>query len=165
MQIGVVGNDTRATPQALKTAYEVGKEIGKRKHILICGGRGGVMERASKGAEEEGGITVGILPSADGSDANPHLTVKIKTGMGFGRNTIVALSSDVLIVIGGGSGTLCELAYAWQAGKPIIAMKGTGGYADEYAGKRVDDKRKDSILCAKTPKEALDLAQKAVFHL
>lgn len=161
MQIGVIGYDSTFSEIALKNAYEVGKEIAKKGHILVCGGRGGVMEQACKGASEEGGTVVGILPSDDGSDANPYLNIHIRTGMGFGRNSLVALSSDVIIVIGGGSGTLSEICFAWQAGKKIIALKNTGGFAAEYAGKSLDNRRKDRIIPAKTPAEAVTLAEKS----
>lgn len=161
MQIGVIGHDSRASEKALSCAYEAGKEIARQGHVLICGGRGGIMEQACRGCSEEGGTGVGILPSADGSDANPHVKIQIRTGMGFGRNSLVALSSDVLIVIGGGSGTLCEICFAWQTGKKIIALEGTGGVADQYAGKSLDGKRTDKIIPAKSAEEAVALALKS----
>ena len=81
--------------------------------------------------------------------------------MGFGRNHLVSLSSDVLIVIGGGSGTLSEMCFAWQTGKRIIAVKDTGGVADEYAGKSLDGKRTDTIIPTKDATEAVALAEKS----
>jgi uncharacterized protein (TIGR00725 family) len=119
------------------------------------------MEQACKGASEEEGTVVGILPSSDGSDANPYLGIQIRTGMGFGRNHLVALSSDVLIIIGGGCGTLSEMCFGWQSGKKIIAIEQTGGIADQYAGKALDQKRTDTIISAKGAEEAVTLAEKS----
>ena len=104
-------------------AYELGRELGKRKVVVINGGRTGVMEAVSKGVREEGGISVGILTTYDGSDANPYVTIKVNTGMNWNRNPIVVASGEVIIAIGGAWGTLSELAYAKILDKRIIGYR------------------------------------------
>ncbi len=120
--IGVIGG--RRTEKALlKQAEEVGSLIAKKGAILICGGLTGVMEAVSKGAKNEGGLTVGILPHNDTKEANPYIDVPIATGLGIARNFIIARASDVLIAIGGEYGTLSEIAYALQMGKSVVGIK------------------------------------------
>lgn len=107
----------------LKEAEEVGKLIALRGAILICGGLIGVMESASKGAKSQGGITVGILPQNDTKEANPYIDIPIATGLGMGRNVIIARSADALIAVGGEYGTLSEIAFALQMDKPVVGIK------------------------------------------
>lgn len=104
-------------------AYHLGKELGKRNVVVINGGRTGIMEAVSRGVREEGGISIGIMPTYDGSDANPYLTIKINTGMNWNRNPIVVASGEVVIAIGGAWGTLSELAYAKILEKKIIGYR------------------------------------------
>lgn len=120
--IGVIGG--RRTEKALlKEAEVVGSLIAKRGAILICGGLTGVMEAVSKGAKNEGGLTVGILPYNDTREANPYIDVPIATGLGIARNFILARAADVLIAIGGEYGTLSEIAFALQMGKSVVGIK------------------------------------------
>lgn len=120
--IGVIGG--RRTEKALlKEAEVVGSLIAKRGAILICGGLTGVMEAVSKGAKNEGGLTVGILPYNDTKEANPYIDVPIATGLGIARNFILARAADVLIAIGGEYGTLSEIAFALQMGKSVVGIK------------------------------------------
>lgn len=121
-RIGVIGGydvDSRI----YRIAYEVGKEIAKNGCILVCGGLGGVMEAASRGAKENGGITVGILPGVRAEDANPYIDLPIPTGISYARNMIVVLSSDILIAIDGKYGTLSEISYANIFGKKVIGIE------------------------------------------
>jgi uncharacterized protein (TIGR00725 family) len=134
MMIAVIGGD--ASPgDALEQAETVGREIGRRGHTLVCGGRGGVMEAACRGARAEGGHTVGILPGLDRADVNSHVEFPIVTNMGAARNTIVVLSADAVIAIDGAYGTLSEIAMALIHGRPVVGL-GTwrlerpGGVAD-----------------------------------
>jgi uncharacterized protein (TIGR00725 family) len=106
-----------------KIARQVGRLIAKAGAILICGGRGGVMEAACQGAVEEKGLTVGILPSDNINEANRFVKIPIATGMGIGRNVIIANTAQALIAISGQYGTLSEIAFALQMGKPVIALK------------------------------------------
>ncbi len=122
IHIGVIGAG-ECSPEAEKLAEEVGREIARNKAILVCGGLGGVMEASSRGAKQEGGITVGILPGISLSDANPFIDIPIVTGMSHARNVVVVRSSDALIAIEGGYGTLSEIAIALKLGKPVIGLR------------------------------------------
>jgi uncharacterized protein (TIGR00725 family) len=103
-------------------AAEVGRLIAERGAVLVCGGRGGAMEAACRGAKEVGGLTVGILPGPDRSEANPFVDVVLPTGLGDARNALVVGAADVVIAIGGGYGTLSEIALALKAGKRVIGL-------------------------------------------
>ena len=121
MQIGVIGA-SRCSPEIAELAEEVGREIGKRGAVLICGGLGGVMEFASKGVKEAGGLTIGILPGRSREKANRYIDVPIVTGMGHARNVIIAHSSDSIIAISGEHGTLSEIAIGLKLKKTIIGL-------------------------------------------
>ncbi|HID40135.1 MAG TPA: TIGR00725 family protein [Calditrichaeota bacterium] len=120
--IGVIGAGT-CNQNIYLTAYEVGKEIGKRGYGLICGGMGGVMEASAKGCQENGGLTIGIIPHKNKEEANPYLDIVIPTGMGIMRNLLIVRSAAVLIAIDGRYGTLSEIAFALQIGKPVIGLQ------------------------------------------
>lgn len=107
----------------LREAEKVGKLIAGKKAILICGGLGGVMEAVSKGAKSEAGLTIGILPHDHKRGANDYIDVPIATGLGIGRNVIIARTADALIAVGGEYGTLSEIAFALQMGKPVVGIK------------------------------------------
>jgi uncharacterized protein (TIGR00725 family) len=130
------------------TAYVIGAFIANNNWVLITGGRTGVMEAASKGAHDSGGIVVGILPFDTFNDANSYCDIVIPTGIGFARNSINVLSADVVISIGGKSGTLSELSYAWQYGKPIISCVFTGGWSQRIAEEPIDDRQNGGALYA-----------------
>ncbi len=106
------------------TAREVGRLLAEAGAAVINGGYGGVMEAASAGASEAGGLVIGILQGTDRSEGNPYLTVGIATGMGKGRNTIIAIACDAMIAIDGGYGTLSEVAQALNHGRPVVALGG-----------------------------------------
>jgi uncharacterized protein (TIGR00725 family) len=119
--ISVIGAGN-ADENTLRIAEEVGKFIAKRNAILICGGLGGVMEAAARGAKSEDGITVGILPQSHREDANPYIDIPVATGFGEGRNVIIIRSADALIAVGGEYGTLSEIALGLKTGKPVIGI-------------------------------------------
>ncbi len=121
-QIGVIGAGS-CSPETAALAEEVGAEIALREGVLVCGGLGGVMEAAARGAKQAGGITVGILPGNRFSDANPFIDIPIVTDLGHARNALVVHSSQALIAITGGYGTLSEIALALKLGKPVIGIK------------------------------------------
>ncbi|MDP6459203.1 MAG: TIGR00725 family protein, partial [Candidatus Hydrothermarchaeota archaeon] len=122
IQIGVVGGgDVDDETQAL--AGEVGREIARSGNILLCGGLSGVMEASAKGAKEEGGLTVAILPGTSKEEASPYMDVKIVTAMSHARNAIIARSADALIAVDGELGTLSEIALALKIDKPVIVLK------------------------------------------
>jgi uncharacterized protein (TIGR00725 family) len=120
--IAVIGG--RKADKALRTEAEaVGRLIARRGGILVCGGLHGIMESASKGAKEAGGLTIGILPQENSRDANPYIDVPLATGLGIGRNVIIARAADALIAVGGEYGTLSEIAFGLQMKKPVIGLK------------------------------------------
>lgn len=161
-QVSVIGFDSElCTITACEAAYRVGAELAKRGAVLVNGGLGGVMEAASRGASEAGGLAVGIIPPDDASRANKYCDIVIPSGLGFARNFLVVNSGDAVIIVGGGAGTLTEAAAAYGKGKPIIAVKGTGGVADEWAGRYFDDRRTIRIASAETPETAVALALRA----
>lgn len=119
--IAIIGAG-RANEYLMKIAETCGSLIAKRGAVLLCGGLGGVMEAAAKGASLAGGITVGILPGDSRESANPYIDIPIATGFGEGRNIIIVRSADGFIAIGGEFGTLSEIAFALKAGKPVIGI-------------------------------------------
>ncbi|MFW6128860.1 MAG: TIGR00725 family protein [Candidatus Aminicenantaceae bacterium] len=119
--IGVIGG-ANPDEKALKDAFTVGHLIGENNAILLCGGLSGVMEAAARGAKEAGGLTIGVLPGFSRSDANPFIDIPIVTGLGYSRNSLVAMNSDILIAIDGQFGTLSEIAYGRIYKKKIIGL-------------------------------------------
>ncbi len=107
----------------LKEAEGVGRLLAKRGAILLCGGLGGVMEAVSKGMSLEGGLTIGILPQDHKEKANAFVDVPIATGLGVGRNVIISRAADAVIAVGGAYGTLSEIAFALQMGKPVVGIR------------------------------------------
>ncbi len=159
-QIAVCGDSVLQDEKEGQLAYEIGKEIALQGCVLIQGGRGGVMEAAARGCHEHGGLAVAILPSAEFSEANPYSHVVIPTGLGWTRNSLVPLAADGVIAIGGRSGTLSELAFAWMYGKPIVTVGGEigiQGWSVQLAGKQIDDRRDYAILVATSAREAVSL--------
>ena len=111
-----------ARPDQREMAREVGRRLAEAGAIVLCGGLGGVMEAVAEGAAEAGGTVVGILPGADRAAANPHLTLVIATGLGEARNAVLTTAADAVIAIGGGWGTLSEIALARRRDRPVIAL-------------------------------------------
>ena len=145
MMISVVGGDP-APPEVLAQAEALGRELARRGCTIVCGGRGGVMEAACRGAKKAGGITVGILPSADGRDVNRYVDVMITTGMGYARNSIVVSSADAVIAINGSTGTLSEIGMALNFEKPVVVVEGSGGIADKIKESFKEDGRIRKIV-------------------
>jgi hypothetical protein len=121
--IGVIGTASSNDASIIELAFKVGCEIARRGAVLLCGGLGGVMEAACRGAKKEGGITIGILPGYSASEANPFVDHRIVTGLGEARNLIIVLSSSALVACGGGAGTLSEIAFALKHGKPLAGLR------------------------------------------
>jgi uncharacterized protein (TIGR00725 family) len=149
IRIGVIGG-AKPTPEFRKTAYEVGKLIAKKQALLVCGGLRGVMEAAAKGNKEAGGISIGVLPGGSIKDANPFIDIPIATGLGYTRNALVVMNSDVLIAIDGHYGTLSEIAYGLIQEKKVIGL---------------DTWDIEGIIKADSPEQAVDLALKPYFPL
>jgi len=145
-----------AAADELETAEELGRLIAEAGAALVCGGRGGVMEAACRGARSAGGLTVGILPGRDRREANPYVEVAIPTGLGEARNALVVRSADAVVAVGGAYGTLSEIAFALRAGTPVVGIRtwelSRGGQPDSGVV------RADSA--AEAARAALDLARK-----
>lgn len=138
MNISVIGAGS-PTKDGYRLAENIGRRVAERGAVLICGGLGGIMEAAAKGARSAGGITAGILPGCYAGDANPYITVPIVTGMADARNVIVVRSADIVIAVEGKYGTLSEVAIALKIGKPVIGIN-TWDCADEvYKAGSVND--------------------------
>lgn len=137
-------------------AREVGREIARRGAILLCGGRGGVMAAAARGAAEAGGITVGLLPGRNAAESppNPHIQLPLYTGLGQARNQVLALSAHALIAVGGGWGTLSEIALARKHGVPVVLLR-------SWTLERPDGAKESDLRTAGTPGEAVALALEA----
>lgn len=120
--IAVIGAG-QAPAEVLEMAYRVGLEIGARGATLVCGGRGGVMEAAARGARERGAHTVGIIPGFDHREANSHIEFVVATGIGEARNAIVVGSADAVIALAGEGGTLSEIGFALKLGRPLVALR------------------------------------------
>jgi len=120
-RIGVIGG-SRAGQEALRAAREVGRLVARRGGVVVCGGLSGVMEAASRGAKEEGGLTLGILPGNRPGEANPYIDLPVATGLGYTRNSLVAMNADVLVAVDGEYGTLSEIAYGLIYGRRVIGL-------------------------------------------
>jgi uncharacterized protein (TIGR00725 family) len=144
--IGVIGGRQCSKKEA-KLAEEVGRQLAKRGAVLVCGGLGGIMKAACKGASAEGGTTIGIIPGNDRQTANPYIQIPIVTGLGEARNVIVVKSAQAVIAVGGSYGTLSEISYALKNGIPVIGLN-TWSLAR-------DGRQDKSIITAKSPAEAV----------
>jgi len=155
-QILVVGyGGDHCTNVAYDTAYQIGIELAKSGVILITGGLGGVMEAASHGSREGGGFVIGIIPQEEKRKANAYCDAVIATGIGFARDFVTAYSADAVIVVGGGVGSLIEISAAYHNGIPIVAVKGTGGIADQFAKQYLDDRQIVRILQEDSAQDAV----------
>jgi hypothetical protein len=136
--------------QESELAYQVGALLAQRGAWLICGGLGGVMEAACKGAKQNGGFTIGILPTATRSDANPYVDLPVVTGMGEARNVIVVSTADAVIAVGGAFGTLSEIAFALRRNMTVVTLNSWKLSNEKpIAGTR--------FKVARTPEEAVEL--------
>lgn len=149
-RIGVMG-PSECPPHIWNLARDVGCAIARNGGILICGGGGGVMEAAAKGAKDAGGITVGILPCERADFANDYIDIPIATGLGNARNAINALTSQVIIAVSGAYGTLSEIALALKCGTPVVGLE-TWGLLPPPGGSF------PTIPAATTAEEAVTLA-------
>jgi uncharacterized protein (TIGR00725 family) len=147
--ITVIGA-SQASASELKLAEAVGREIARAGAVLVCGGMGGVMEAACKGASSEGGITIGILPGDNRLSANEYVKIPIVTGIGHARNMAVVKTGQAVIAVGGSYGTLSEIGYALNSGLPVIGLETWN----------ISRKGKDKcpIIEAKTPAGAVEKA-------
>ena len=140
--ISVIGGHN-PNQKALGNAFRVGKLIAENDAVLVCGGLGGVMQAAARGAKSGGGLNVGILPNGSRFDANPYIDIPIPTGLGIARNLLVVRAGDVAIAVDGFWGTLSEIALAKNLGRTVIAL-------DSY--------EIDGLIVADSPENAVKLA-------
>jgi uncharacterized protein (TIGR00725 family) len=154
--IGIMGSGRDPGPEVLSHARTLGRLIAERGWVLLNGGRAaGVMEASAAGAREAGGFVIGVLPDEEDDHASEHLDVAIRTGMGEARNVINVLSSDVIIALPGGAGTLSEIAHAMRFERTVILLGvDPGAMLAEY--------RDRLLLRASSPEEAIGLAERAL---
>ena len=147
--IAVIGG-SQCSSQEARLAETVGHELARKGITLVCGGLGGVMEAACKGASSEGGVTIGILPGGNHQAANPYVQIPIVTNLGEARNVVVVKSAEAVIAIGGGYGTLSEIGHALRNGVPVVGLNtwslSRNGQPD------------NSIIPAQNPVEAVNIA-------
>jgi uncharacterized protein (TIGR00725 family) len=122
-------------PEAEARAEEVGRLLAAEGAVVVCGGMTGVMEAVARGAAERGGVSIGILPGVDRSEANPHITYAVPSGFGEARNTLVVRAADAVIAVAGEYGTLSEIAFALKIGVPVV---GLGTWQLHKEGRPVD---------------------------
>ncbi|MFQ5832857.1 MAG: TIGR00725 family protein [Candidatus Thorarchaeota archaeon] len=152
--ISVIGGSD-SDESILEMAEQLGEEIARREIALVCGGLGGVMEAACRGAKKYAGLTIGILPTDFKENANQYVDLAIPTGLGYARNFLVAKTGDAVIAVAGSAGTLSEMAIAWFSDRPVVALVPSGGWAERLAGTGIDDRRNDVVIPAETPAEAV----------
>lgn len=151
VSVALVG-DGRSNQRLDALAQEVGRRLAEAGAVLVCGGLGGVMAAACRGAAEAGGRTVGILPGTDRRESPPnrHVEIAVFTGLGQGRNLLVVLSGEAVLAVGGGWGTLSEIALARKHDRPVVQLAGEPP--------RPPDGRQDAeVVLAATPEEAVAL--------
>ncbi|MEA2933120.1 MAG: hypothetical protein QOI56_1905 [Actinomycetota bacterium] len=143
-----------AGPEDLAVAEDLGRALAGRGAVVVCGGLGGVMEAVCRGARAAGGRTIGILPGDDRGQANPHVEVVVATGLGEARNLLVVRTADAVVAVGGGFGTLSEIAFALRLGRPVV---GLSTWELAQAGRPVD-----AVVRVATATEAADAALAAI---
>ncbi|MCL2140489.1 MAG: TIGR00725 family protein [Dehalococcoidia bacterium] len=151
--IAVIGG-SQASANELLLAEQVGREIARAGAILVCGGLTGVMEAACKGAFQEGGLTIGILPGDSRLQANEYVKIPIVTGIGYARNVAVVKTAQAVISVGGSYGTLSEIGYALGSGLPVIGLE--TWRISRYG------KEKNPFTEVKTPAEAVKMAMEMI---
>jgi uncharacterized protein (TIGR00725 family) len=154
-QVVVIGSSDESA--SMPEAITIGQFIAEKGYVLITGGRGGIMEAVSRGAAESGGTVIGILPGENIDSANRYCSVVVPTGIGFARNAINVLAADVVVAIGGQSGTLTELAYSRLYGKTLICCTFAGGWSAEFPRVPVEDRDGSRVFIARNAEEACSL--------
>jgi uncharacterized protein (TIGR00725 family) len=150
-------DDENLSSYALIVAEQVGKLTAQHGFVLLCGGRGGIMEAACKGAKKEHGLTIGILPYSK-DEANNFIDIAIPTTIGNIRNFLVANSGDVVIAIGGRWGTLNEITFSMIYKKPLILIKGTGGCVDKIINGSIMQNIESEYYVVNSAEEAISKA-------
>lgn len=173
IQIAVIGSAGSEEYPYLKPedslyskAYEIGKLLAIKNIILVCGGKGGIMESACKGAKENGGMTAGVISGNQRRKSNPFIDVEVVSGIiNASEDGIIISMADGVIALGGGSGTLQELTMAYRNKKPIVTIKNTKGWANKLAETYIDERKLIKIKEVATPKEAVDYILSKLVYL
>ena len=152
LYVGVAGA-SQAGPELVEQAERLGRRLAEGGAVVICGGGPGVMEAVCRGARAAGGTTVGVLPGLDRAEGNPYLTVSLPTGLGQGRNLLLVRSSDALVAVGGGFGTLSEIGLALRTRTPVVGLATWSLHLDARAV--------DAFPVATDPDAAADMALEA----
>lgn len=163
--IGVIGPNQ---PVCSREIYDFGLLLGRRLvddgYIVACGGMFGIMESVCKGARNSPlyvtGSTIGFIPSVDKNTANPFCDIVVPTGMGLARNILLVNTSDLLIAVGGGAGTLSEISYAWQTGKVVLCCTQFPGWSADLAGKALDDRMEQLLVAVNSLEQICDELKK-----
>jgi uncharacterized protein (TIGR00725 family) len=148
MRVSVIGA-SRTDGPTYERAREVGRLLGEREHVVVCGGYGGIMEAACRGAREAGGRTVGILKGTDPSGGNEWVETAVATGMGDARNALVVLNGAACIAVDGAAGTLSELGFAFVYDRPVAGL-------DTH-----DCSAFDGFRAVETPRGAVEYVERA----
>ena len=162
MRVAIIGGNIKlVTEDQLKFAFDLGKSLVDNGHEIINGGMTGVMEETARGARSSKKFLkhslIAILPTDDISKGNKYSGIKLITHLGFGRNRLIVMNSDLVVAIGGGAGTLNEIALAWEMGKTICAYSEGTGWSTKVAGMTIDNRRSDHIIPIKSTEEVLDI--------
>lgn len=158
--IALIGpNESQCSTEIKIFGEALGRSLADEDYNLVTGGLGGFMEAVCKGAKASKNSvnisTIGILPGDDGSLANPWCDIVVPSGIGISRNLLVVRSGDAVVAVGGGAGTLSEIALAWQMGKKIICVDGYGGWSEFLTGTALDSRRSDKLVRLKTTEEVV----------
>lgn len=163
--VGILGG-AHAPPHELDIAEELGMRLIDAGCRIVTGGLGGVMAAASRGARSSNawadGLVIGVLPGLSAQDANEWVDIPIVTGLNYARNVVLVATADVVVAVGGGAGTLSELALAWQHQKHIVAVCAGDGWASRLADQSLDDRREDRVHSVTSARDAVDLVGRLV---
>jgi uncharacterized protein (TIGR00725 family) len=155
--IAVIGNNV-ASAETESVADELGRRVVDAGWRIVSGGLGGVMLAASRGARSSSayreGDVIGVLPTGDRTTANPYVDIAIPTNMGYARNVLVVSMADAVVAVGGGAGTLTEMAMAWQLDKILVGLE-LPGWSAELAGRALDGRPRPEVIRAASAEEAV----------
>ncbi len=161
--IGVIGSSADLTTKSMyEFTQKLTGQLATKGYSIVCGGLGGVMEAAALGvkkASNPNALSICIIPQDDKKFANLYCDIVIPTGMGECRNKLVVNTADILIAIGGGAGTLSEIAFAWKQNKKVICITKFNGWAKNLAGQNIDTTAKDLLIPAENIEQTLSLLE------
>ena len=158
----VIGPRGPTSPALEALGVDLGRRAIEAGFRVATGGRDGVMDAVSRGARGSGahrdGDVIAVIPGYDRAEATPHADLVVPTGLSLARNVVLVAMADVVVAVGGGAGTLSEIALAWQLGRPVVALAGSGGWPARLAGQAIDDRREGVVVSASDPERAVAAA-------